>query len=110
LGIDEIANRFSFCQLQTAISDGTKRELSRLGKASLGFHEDVNDKAQQDWRAMAMQLNEIFSCKRVRRFEVADKGLVQRLTRRWVDQTAQGEQIRLWIERFRRYESPQNVE
>ncbi len=57
-----------------------------------------------------MKLNEIFSGKRVRRFEVADKRLVERLTCRWVDQTAQVEQIRLWIERFRRYESPQNVE
>jgi hypothetical protein len=59
---------------------------------------------------MAMELNEIFSGKRVRSLEVADKRLVQRLSRRWVDQAAQVEQIRLWIERFRRYESPQNVE
>jgi hypothetical protein len=59
---------------------------------------------------MAMELNEIFSGKRVRRFKVADKRLVQCVTRRWVDQAAQVEQIGLWIERFRRYESSQNVE
>ena len=57
-----------------------------------------------------MELNEIFSCERVRRFEVADKRLVQRLTLRWVDQAAQVEETGLWIERFRRYESSQNVE
>jgi len=57
-----------------------------------------------------MELNEIFSCKRVRRFEVADERLVQCVTRRWVNQAAQVEEIGLWFERFRRYESSQNVE
>jgi hypothetical protein len=47
---------------------------------------------------MAMEFNEIFTGKRVRRFEEANEGLVECLTRGGVEETPQVEQIRLRVE------------
>jgi len=63
LGVDDITDRFGFRKFQSPIRDGAEREFTRVSQTRAELESEINDRPQQDWRSMTMQLDDVFSGK-----------------------------------------------
>src|SRR5205814_724513 len=98
LGVNKIANRLGFTQLQPAISYCSQGEFTWRRHARIKRERRIDECSQQDRRAVTMKFDYILSRKRMGRLEIADECLVQNFIRGRIDQSSQRQEIWRWIE------------
>src|SRR5437899_12022058 len=91
--IDKVANGFCLGKLHPTVSHGTKREFSRRGQARIEGDCAVDNRAQQYWRSMTVQLYDILSSERVRRLEKANERFIEGLAALGIDEGLQAQNI-----------------
>ena len=70
--IYKVANGFCLGKLHATIANGTQREFSGPGQTRIERERDVDNRAQQYWRSVTVQLDDILSSEGVRSLKKAN--------------------------------------
>ena len=88
-GFNEVAHGLGLGQIDAAVEERAQREFARFGKARAGADGAVETMPQDDRRAVAGNLDDIFGGVRLRGREVRDDDFIDHLAF-VVDQLAKG--------------------
>ncbi|MNP23714.1 hypothetical protein D3C76_1164320 [compost metagenome] len=78
-GFNQVGNGFGLGEVQFVVEEGALTEFPRPGETATQFQAALEQHIQNNRTAMALQLQHIFACERVRAGEIQGNALVQHL-------------------------------